>query len=73
MDDKMEKFERLAEKRMTEAIKKIRLVSNLANRNNYNYTDEHVKKIVKTLEEELTMLKNKFKQETDEKNIKFRF
>lgn len=49
--DKIEKFEVLAEKRMTEIIKKIRLLGNLSNKSNYNYTDKHVKEIMKTLEE----------------------
>jgi hypothetical protein len=69
---KLEKFEELGEKRMNEAIKKIRLIGNLANRNNYDYTDDHVKEIVSTLEAEIQILKNKFKKEED-KDISFKF
>lgn len=69
---KREKFEELGEKRMNEAIKKIRLIGNLSNRNNYDYTDEHVKAIISTLEAEIQSLKNKFKKEQDPE-ISFKF
>lgn len=70
--NKLEKFEELGEKRMNEAIKKIRLIGNLANRNNYDYTDEHVKEIISTLENELSSLKNKFKKSEDNE-VSFKF
>lgn len=69
---KLEKFEELGEKRMNEAIKKIRLIGNLANRNNYDYTDDHVKAIISTLESEIQILKNRFKKE-DDTEISFKF
>lgn len=69
---KREKFEELGEKRMNEAIKKIRLIGNLSNRNNYDYTDEHVKAIISTLEAEIQSLKNKFKKQEDPE-ISFKF
>lgn len=62
---KMDKFEELGEKRMNEAIKKIRLIGNLANKNNYEYTEDHVKEIISTLENEISLLKNKFKKNED--------
>lgn len=70
--NKLEKFEELGEKRMNEAIKKIRLIGNLANRNNYDYTEEHVKEIITTLENELSLLKNKFKNNEDNE-VSFKF
>lgn len=69
---KLQKFEELGEKRMNEAIKKIRLIGNLANRNNYNYTDEHVKSIILTLESEIQLLKTKFRRE-ENTEIEFKF
>ena len=57
-----EKFEVLGQKRMNEAIKKIILIGNLSNRNNYDYTGEHVKAMIETLEAEIQLLKNKFKK-----------
>ena len=70
-DQKLEKFEALGEKRVIEAIKKIRLIGNLANKNNYEYTDKHIKEIIVTLENEIQTLKNKFKKEDDKIEFKF--
>ncbi|MDM5374160.1 hypothetical protein C1N66_05455 [Bacillus cereus] len=70
---KREKFEELAEKRVTETVKKMRLIGNLSNRNNYDYTEEHVKQILSTLEEELKMLRAKFSEERREKDSTFKF
>ena len=70
-DQKLEKFEELGEKRVIEAIKKIRLIGNLANKNNYEYTDKHIKEIIVTLENEIQTLKNKFKKEDDKIEFKF--
>jgi len=38
----MLKFEVLAERRVYEAVKKISMIANLSNRDNYEYIDEHV-------------------------------
>ncbi|MGG1864082.1 hypothetical protein ABEP22_13115 [Bacillus safensis] len=73
MREKREKFERLAEKRVTDVVKKIRLIGNLANKNNYDYTDEHVKQIIDTLETELRTLKGRFKDEMVNDNPVFSF
>lgn len=62
--DKSSRFERLAERRVTETIKKIRLVGNLANRHNYSYTEEQVKQILEALDGELRNVKGRFRQET---------
>ena len=60
MRDKRAKFLELAEKRVNRAIKDIRLVGNLSNKNNYEYSRTDVGKIVKALESELKLLKNRF-------------
>ncbi|NLD50967.1 MAG: hypothetical protein GX660_27810 [Clostridiaceae bacterium] len=73
MSEKRLKFERLAEKRVTDTIKKMRLVGNLANKNNYDYTDVHVKQIIDALENELRLLKIRFKEGTTSENCTFEF
>jgi hypothetical protein len=73
MVSKSDNFKRLAEKRVTECIKKIRLIGNLANKNNYEYTEEQAKKIIITLENEVKLLKNKFKEEAETSNFMFSF
>ena len=55
-----EKFVTLAERRVDNAIGAISRVGNLANRNAYEYGDADVKKIVQTLEAEVTSVKARF-------------
>lgn len=71
--EKMMKFERIAEKRVSDVLKKMQLIGNLANKNNYEYTDKHVKQIIDSLENELKVLKNKFAEEISEKTTDFKF
>ena len=54
------KFEELAEKRVNDLIKKMKLLGNLSNRSNYDYTDEHVKQILSVVREEFKELERKF-------------
>lgn len=71
--EKMMKFERIAEKRVSDVLKKMQLIGNLANKNNYEYTDKHVKQIIDSLENELKVLKNKFAEGSSEKTTEFKF
>jgi hypothetical protein len=71
--NKADRFERLAQKRVTEVIKRLRLIANLANRRNYTYTEEHVKQIMDALEVELRLVKAKFRQETAVQSQEFSF
>ncbi|MBJ8007713.1 hypothetical protein [Bacillus cereus] len=72
-NEKLNKFEQLAEKRVSEVLKKMQLIGNLANKNNYDYTDKHVKQIIETLESELKMLKSKFGEKSLERRTTFKF
>ena len=71
--DKMQKFERLAEKRVGEALKKMKLIANLSNKSNYEYTDKHVKQIIDALESEMKLLKARFSEENIERSTDFKF
>ncbi|MBE3650199.1 hypothetical protein [Paenibacillus polymyxa] len=71
--DKRINFERLAEKRVSEAIKKVRLIGNLSNRRNYDYTEAHVKQIIEALESELKNMKSKFRSEETYEDVAFSF
>lgn len=44
-----ENFKRLAENRTNKALKMLDLISNLSNKNNYDYTKEDYKKIIDVL------------------------
>lgn len=70
--DDREKFKRLAEKRVNNAIKNIRLVGNLSNRSNYSYTDQDVDKIFRALEKELKHAKSRFKDDSEQDEKPFR-
>lgn len=58
--DKSAKFVELANKRVNRAIKDLRLVGNLANTQNYEYSEEQAKKIVRVLQQEIEQLKQAF-------------
>lgn len=71
--DKAERFERLAEKRVTQVLRKMKLVGNLANRHNYSYTEDHVKQIFEALETELRQTRARFRNESSSSDQKFSF
>lgn len=73
MNNKSDNFKRLAENRVTECVKKIRLIGNLSNKNNYEYTDEQAKKIINTLENEIRWLRNKFREASEDSDFVFSF
>lgn len=56
---KREKFVKLAESRTTNAIKAIRTIGKLGNKNAYEYNEEDVKKIAKALNDEIDTLKSR--------------
>lgn len=60
MVDKRVRFVELAEKRVNRTIDDFRLIGNLSNRRNYEYTEEDARKIVAALDEELKALKKRF-------------
>lgn len=66
------KFVELAEKRVSRAIKDIRLVGNLSNKSNYSYTDQDIKKIVRVLRSEIDVLKSRFESSTTENEMVFK-
>ncbi len=55
-----EKFVRLANKRVSNALKSIQLIGNLSNRSNYDYSEEDVQKIFRALQDELGACRKKF-------------
>ena len=61
MSEKRDNFIRLAEGRVTRAIDSIRVIGNLSNRSNYEYTEEDSKRIIDALQIEISALKVQFK------------
>lgn len=70
MENKRDRFKRVAVTRTNKIITLIRLLGNCANKNNYDYTDKDIKKIFSTLESELKKTKGKFTG-AGEENKKF--
>ena len=60
MKKKREKFINLANKRVNKALKQINLIGNLSNKNNYEYTQDEVKQMIKALEEGIQRCKESF-------------
>lgn len=58
--EKRERFKRVAENRTNKIINQIRLLGNCANKSNYEYNDEDVKKIFSAIEAELKETKLKY-------------
>lgn len=69
--DKRAKFLELANKRVSRTLKDIGLVANLANRRNYDYTDEEARKIVKTLQAKVDQVKRDFESGLETSKNKF--
>ncbi len=69
--DKSCKFIELANNRVNRAIKDLRLISNLANRRNYDFTDEQARKIVKTLQKEVEFVRQSFQSSDDQDSDRF--
>lgn len=57
-----DRFRRLAESRVNRTLNDIRLIGNLSNRNNYDYTDVEVARIFQTLDAELKQVRARFLQ-----------
>ncbi len=70
-ETKSERFIRVAEARTNKIIALMELLGNCANRNNYEYTDQEVVTIMKTLDTELAALKAKFDQQSGKKRERF--
>ena len=68
---KREKFVSLGEKRTKRAIREIRMIGNLSNKNNYSYNTDDITKITSALEREIRDLKGKFREKSNGNGIDF--
>lgn len=72
MSDKREKFVELAEKRVNRAIKDLRLIGNLSNKNNYAYAESDIQKIISVLDQEVKTLRSKFSSDDNKSTPSFK-
>lgn len=70
MEEKKERFVRIAEKRTNKILEQLRLLGNCSNKNNYFYTDEDVKKIFTVVECELKNTKARFNSKAIQEKFK---
>ncbi len=71
MEDNHQKFLRLATARTNKVLDTFRLLENLSNKSNYQYSDEEVDKIFKAIDAELRECKKMFSKSSLKKNSKF--
>jgi len=69
-EGRSDKFKRLAEKRMKATLRQIRLIANLSNRNNYDYSADQVKKMFSALNEEIKTAEAAFKPKRGDVDFK---
>jgi hypothetical protein len=69
---KREKFVELAENRTRNAIKAIRVIGKLGNKNAYEFDDSDVAKIVRALNKEVDALKTRMAQTSGKDTVDFK-
>jgi hypothetical protein len=71
-NDRRAKFVRIAEKRVGNAIKAIRLVGNLSNRSAYDFDDSDIKKIAAALSKEVEGMQRRFTEMPVKSKVEFK-
>lgn len=66
-DEDRKNFVRLANRRVNNALKYMRLIGNLSNTSNYHYKEEDVDKIFATLQHELDECRKRYDSKKKEK------
>lgn len=70
---KREKFRYLAEKRMNRALEAIGRISNLSNRQIYDYQEAEVRKMIKALRDAIAEVEGRFASPRAKSEAKFKF
>jgi ribosomal protein L7/L12 len=69
---KREKFVELAQNRTKNAIKAIRVISKLGNKNAYDFTESDVNKIAKALTREIELMKTRMSSNGGKESVDFK-
>lgn len=59
-ENRSDRFKRLATRRTNAVLDKLRLLGNLSNKSNYDYTEEDLRKIFSAIDEDLKRVKARF-------------
>jgi len=70
--DKRDKFVNLAENRTRNAIKAIRVIGKLGNKNAYQFDDSDVQKIARALTKEIEALKTRMSSNSGKESVDFK-
>ena len=70
--EKREKFVKLAENRTRNAMKAIRVIGKLGNKNAYQFDDSDVQKIIKALGKEIDALKARMSSTSGKESVDFK-
>jgi hypothetical protein len=62
VEDKAAKFKSIAERRVSNVLKTLRNIGNLANRSSYDYSPEQIGKMFRTIRTELDTVEARFKR-----------
>lgn len=74
MESKRSRFEKVAGNRVQHIIDKLDLLGNCSNKNNYEYSEEDVKKMFNVIREQVKLAESKFNEELSRKMKKeFKF
>lgn len=65
-----ERFKKIAVKRVNKILEDLRLLGNCANKGNYEYSEDEVKKIFLAIDKEYQKCKNKFYGVKDKEEFK---
>lgn len=71
--DSRERFKSLANVRVNKAIKILKLIGNLSNKQHYSYEDKDIKKIFSAIDNEVKIMKQKFSSGNGKNKDKFNF
>ena len=71
MENKRDRFKRIATRRMQNVLTEINRLINCSNKNHYEYTEKDIQKMLKKLNEKIFELKNAFA--TKDKPTDFNF
>jgi len=61
MENREQRFKRVAEKRTEKILNDFRILANCSNKSSYAYTEEDINKIFRAIDDELRHTKAKFK------------
>jgi len=68
-ESKNDKFKRLATKRVNSLLKTFRLLANLSNKSNYEFSEDDANKIIRAISSSFEELKSKFKSKPNDFKI----